>query len=74
MEIALILGVVIAAYLGAALVLLYGKKDFKDAAVPGTVGMIVALGVSFFIVMEGLVILLAALVLGAVAQLLMGKK
>lgn len=74
MDILLILGVIVAAYLGAALVLLYGKKDYKEAAVPGTVALVIVIAVSFFIVMEGLVILLAALVVGAIAQLVMAKK
>ena len=43
MDILLILGVIVAAYLGAALVLLYGKKDYKEAAVPGTVALVIVL-------------------------------
>lgn len=74
MDILLILGVIVAAYLGAALVLLYGKKDYKEAAMPGTVALIIVIAVSFFIAMEGLVMLLAAVVVGAVAQLLIGNK
>lgn len=74
MEILLIIGVVIAAYLGAALVLLYGKKDYKEGALAGTVALIVVLGVSLFVAMEALVVLIAALVVGAIAQIVIGKK
>jgi len=74
MDILLLIGVIIASYLGAALVLLYGKEDYKGAALPGTITLIIVIAASFFIAMEALTIVLAALIISAVAQLVIARK
>lgn len=71
MGLLLLIGIVLFTYVGAILVLLYKKEDYKKALAPGTLAWIIVLVVSFFIVFETLNALVFALVAGIIAQLLM---
>ena len=70
----MVLGVFLLGIIGAALVLLYGKEDVKDALVPGVIAGILVLVVGFFVDLGTTYYLGGALVLGIVAQLVLPAK
>ena len=69
-----ILGIIVLSFVGAILVLLYKKEDYKKAVVPGTIGLIVVFVVSFFVTLEIWIALAFALLAGALAQLALPEK
>ncbi|MCK4668177.1 hypothetical protein KAU33_15610 [Candidatus Dependentiae bacterium] len=69
-----ILGIIVLSFVGAILVLLYKKEDYKKALVPGTVALIVVFSVSFLVTLEVWIALAFALLAGAVAQVVLPEK
>ena len=79
MDILLIIGIVLIAYIGAALALLYAKEDYQKALVPGTIAWIITFVICFLnvlcynIELAALVALIIALILGAAVQLIQAR-
>ena len=73
LTIILLLGIILVAYIGPILALLYAKKDYKDALVPGTIAWIVVLVITFFVALEALFALLASAIIGILVLLALLK-
>jgi len=78
MEIILILGIVMFSYIGSLLATLYGKKEPKEALIPGTLTWIVLIIISFFVSLEvifasAIIILIIAVALGIAIKIALPK-
>ena len=74
MDLYLIVGVMIAAYIGAAIVVLINKKNLDDALTGGTIGWIIVILSSFLIPYDAIMALILGFALGAIAQMMLQMK
>ena len=74
MEPYLYIGVMIAAYIGAAVVVLLNKKNLDDALTGGTIGWIIVIIFSFLITYDAIMALILGFALGVIAQMMSQMK
>ena len=79
MDIILIMGIVIFSYIGSLLATLYGKKEPKEAFIPGTLTWIGLIVFSFFVPLEvifasAIIILMMAVALGILIKIALPKE
>lgn len=76
MELLLILGIFLLGIIGAAIAILFAKGELKDALIPGIIAGLIVIVVGFFYVplTATTCALIAALILGIAAQLVLPKE